>query len=309
VAAVTAPVPVHGEASTGDNATAVELRHCVIPAAGLGTRFLPATKALPKELLPVLDRPVIQWGVEEAVAAGAREMVVVISEGKELITEHFRRQPVLEALLELRGKTAELEAVRASDHLADFTWVMQDQPLGLGHAVLCAADAVGDRDFLCMLPDDLSYAATPVLRQLVDAYEEYHTPILALMRVPRDQISRYGAALVSSTHGNVHRVSAVVEKPSPDEAPSDLAIMGRYVLTAGIFEALRHTKPGAGGEIQLTDGIGALIDSGPVHGVEFTGELLDVGTPAGWLATNARLAAQHPTLGPALREAMNLVSA
>ncbi len=257
----------------------------------------------------MLDRPVIQWGVEEAVAAGAREMVVVISAGKELITEHFRRQPVLEELLERRGKIAELEAVRATDHLADFTWVMQDEPRGLGHAVLCAADAVGNRDFLCMLPDDLSYAATPVLRQLVDAYERYHTPILALMRVPRGQISRYGVAAVSTSDGSVHRVTAVVEKPTAETAPSDLAIMGRYVLTAGIFEALRHTEPGAGGEIQLTDGIGALMEAGPVHGVEFTGELLDVGTPAGWLATNARLAAQHPTLGAALREAMAMVSA
>ena len=257
----------------------------------------------------MLDRPVIQWGVEEAVAAGAREMVVVISPGKELISEHFRPQPGLEALLEERGRTAELEAVRATDHIAEFTWVMQDEPLGLGHAVLCAADAVGDNVFLCMLPDDLSHGTTPVLTQLVEAYEQYHTPILALMRVGGDEISRYGCAAVSESDGRVHRVSAVVEKPARDEAPSDLAIMGRYVLTPTIFEALRHTSPGAGGEIQLTDGIAALLDAGPVHGVEFTGELLDVGTPAGWLATNARLAAADPTLGPALRAALAMVTA
>jgi UTP--glucose-1-phosphate uridylyltransferase len=284
----------------------VDLRHCVIPAAGLGTRFLPATKALPKELLPVLDRPVIQWGVEEAVAAGATEMVVVISDGKELIQQHFTAQPALEALLEKRGK---LEAVRASDHLASFTWVRQDEPLGLGHAVLCAADAVGDRPFLCMLPDDLSYGPVPVLSQLVDAHHEYGTPILALMRVPRDQISRYGCAAIAASHGRVHRVSAVVEKPDAKDAPSDLAIMGRYVLTPDIFVALRATKAGAGGEIQLTDGIGALLDAGPVHGVEFTGELLDVGTPAGWLATNARLALGDPALGAALRAAVEPVTA
>jgi UTP--glucose-1-phosphate uridylyltransferase len=287
----------------------VELRHCVIPAAGLGTRFLPATKALPKELLPVLDRPVIQWGVEEAVAAGAREMVVVISEGKELIQQHFTVQPELEALLERRGKLEELEAVRASDHLAHFTWVRQDQPLGLGHAVLCAADAVGDRPFLCMLPDDLSHGRVPVLRQLADAHEEYHTPILALMRVPREEISRYGCATIGESHGRLHRVTAVVEKPTADDAASDLAIMGRYVLTPEIFDALRHTGPGAGGEIQLTDGIASLIEAGPVYGVEFTGELLDVGTPAGWLATNARLARDHPTLGRALRDALQMVAA
>jgi UTP--glucose-1-phosphate uridylyltransferase len=284
----------------------VDLRHCVIPAAGLGTRFLPATKALPKELLPVLDRPVIQWGVEEAVAAGAGEMVVVISEGKELIQEHFSVKPELEALLEKRGKLDELEAVRASDHMASFTWVRQDEPLGLGHAVLCAANAVGDRPFLCMLPDDLSYGPDPVLCQLVEAYREHQTPILALMRVPPDQISRYGCAAIAESHGRVHRVSAVVEKPKAEDAPSDLAIMGRYVLTPDIFEALRNTQPGAGGEIQLTDGIAALLDAGAVHGVEFTGELLDVGTPAGWLATNARLAMDDPSLAGALRAALEV---
>jgi UTP--glucose-1-phosphate uridylyltransferase len=287
----------------------VDLRHCVIPAAGLGTRFLPATKALPKELLPVLERPVIQWGVEEAVAAGASEMVVVISEGKELIQQHFTAQPELEALLLERGKLEELEAVRACDHLASFIWVRQDEPLGLGHAVLCAAEAVGDRPFLCLLPDDLSYGAVPVLRQLVDAHQEYRTPILALMRVSREQISRYGCAAIAESHGRVHRISAVVEKPEAENAPSDLAIMGRYVLTPDVFDALRATRPGAGGEIQLTDGIGALIDEGAVHGVEFTGELLDVGTPAGWLVTNARLALDDPVLAASLRAALEPVTA
>ncbi len=282
----------------------MDLRHCVIPAAGLGTRFLPATKALPKELLPVLDRPVIQWGVEEAVAAGAAEMVVVISDGKELIQQHFSVQPALEELLQARGKLEALEAVRATDHLASFTWVRQDQPLGLGHAVLCAAEAVGDRPFMCMLPDDLSHGPDPVLRQLVEVYQEHGTPVLALMRVSREQISRYGCAAVAQSRGRVHRLSAVVEKPSAEDAPSDLAIMGRYVLTPDIFDALRATEPGAGGEIQLTDGIAALLDSGAVHGLEFTGELLDVGTPAGWLATNARLALHDATLGSALRAAM-----
>ncbi len=287
----------------------MDLRYCVIPAAGLGTRFLPATKALPKELLPVLDRPVIQWAVEEAVAAGASEMVMVISEGKELIQQHFARNPQLERHLADRGKLEELAAVRASDGLAHFTWVQQDQPLGLGHAVLCAADAVKNKPFLCMLPDDLSLGTIPLLRQLVDAYAEHRAPILALMRVPRDEISRYGCASVAESHGRVHRVTAVVEKPSAEDAPSELAIMGRYVLTPDIFDALRDTQPGAGGEIQLTDGIGALVERGPVYGVEFSGELLDVGTPAGWLATNARLAADKPRLRAALRAAMDLVSA
>jgi UTP--glucose-1-phosphate uridylyltransferase len=293
----------------GRQCAAVDLRHCVIPAAGLGTRFLPATKALPKELLPVLDRPVMQWGVEEAVAAGAREMVTVISDGKELIQQHFSPQPHLEAVLEARGKLAELEAVRASDHLANFTWVRQEEPLGLGHAVLCAAEAVGPHPFMCLLPDDLSHGPVPVLRELADAFAEYRTPILALMRMPREQISRYGCVAVAESHGRVHRLSGVVEKPAADEAPSDLAIMGRYVLTPDVFDALRSTRPGAGGEIQLTDGIGALLQAGAVHGVEFTGELLDVGTPAGWLATNVRLALEHSTLAGAVRDAMRPVSA
>jgi UTP--glucose-1-phosphate uridylyltransferase len=187
--------------------------------------------------------------------------------------------------------------------------VRQDQPLGLGHAVLCAAEAIGDRPFMCMLPDDLSYGEVPVLRQLVEAYAHHHSPILALMRVSGEEISRYGCAAIAESDGRIHRVSAVVEKPLQEDAPSDLAIMGRYVLTPEIFDALRGTKPGAGGEIQLTDGIAALLDSGPVYGVEFSGELLDVGTPAGWLATNARLALDHPSLAGALRAAMEMVTA
>ncbi len=282
----------------------MELHHCVIPAAGLGTRFLPATKALPKELLPVLDRPVIQWGVEEAVAAGADTMVVVISEGKELIQEHFRVQPRLEAVLEARHKLAELEVVRATDHMATFEWVYQNEPLGLGHAVLCAADVVGDNPFLCLLPDDLSDAATPVLKQLSAAYAELGTPVLALMRVTKEQISRYGCATVAESRGRLHRVTRMVEKPAADEAESDLAIMGRYVLTPPIFDALRRTQPGAGGEIQLTDGINALLELGEVWGLEFEGSLLDVGTPAGWLQTNIALAASHPTLRNALPRAL-----
>ncbi len=274
----------------------MRILHCVIPAAGLGTRFLPATKVLPKEMLPVLDRPAIQWGVEEAVAAGAQKMVVVINAGKEMIQAHFTPQPQLEAVLEARGKTEELRSVRASDHLASFDWVHQDEPHGLGHAVLCAAEVVGDNPFLCLLPDDLSVGATPVLRQLHEAFGQLHTPILALKRVPKEQISRYGCATVAETRGRWHRVTRVVEKPGAGKAESDLAIMGRYVFPSSIFPALQRLKPGVGGEIQLTDGIAALLAEGEVWGVEFEGELLDVGTPLGWLETNLRLAAKHPKL-------------
>jgi UTP--glucose-1-phosphate uridylyltransferase len=282
----------------------VDVRHCVIPAAGLGTRFLPATKALPKELLPVLDRPILQWGVEEAKAAGIETVVMVISRGKELLAAHFDSAPDLERTLEARGKREELDAVRRPQQLARFAYVYQPEPLGLGHAVLQANAVVQGRPFACLLPDDLSWADRPVLAQLVDAYRELQTPVLALMRVPRDQISRYGSVAVSETRGRLHRVTGMVEKPNPDEAPSDLAIMGRYVLTPAVMEALEHTRPGAGGEIQLTDGIAGALADGPVWGLEFEGELLDVGTPEGWIRTLVRTARDHPTFGPALQLAL-----
>jgi UTP--glucose-1-phosphate uridylyltransferase len=281
----------------------VEPRRCVIPAAGLGTRFLPATKAIPKELLPVLDRPVIQWAVQEAVAAGAEEIVLVLAEGKDEIANHLRPDPALERILEERGKGAELDAVREAGNLARVTVVRQKEPRGLGDAVLCAADAAGGGPFLCMLPDDLSVADRPVLLQLWEAFERFGTPILGLARVPRETISRYGCADVAETQGRLHRVRGLVEKPRPEEAKSDLALMGRYVLPPAIFAALRQTKPGALGEIQLTDGIAALLGQGDVWGVEFEGQLLDVGTPAGWLATNVRLGREHPRFRDAVLSA------
>ena len=281
----------------------------MIPAAGLGTRFLPATKELPKELLPVLDRPVIQWAVEEAVASGADEIVLVLAEGKEALAAHLRPDLPLERLLEERGKLAELAAVRKAGNLCKVTVARQTAPRGLGDAVLCAADAVGDRTFLCMLPDDLSVADPPLLRQLWTAHEQLGTSILALMRVPGDQISRYGCAEIGVSRGKLHRVVGLVEKPRPGEARSDLAVMGRYVLTPAIFPAIRDTQPGALGEIQLTDAIGKLLGSGEVWGVEFEGELLDVGTPAGWLATNLRLAKQYPEFSAAVAQSQGMVGA
>lgn len=283
----------------------MDVRHCVIPAAGLGTRFLPATKALPKELLPVLDRPVIQWGVEEAVAAGLDTMVMVVARGKELLAAHFDSAPDLERNLEKRGKLDGLAAVRHAQNLAHFTYVYQPEPLGLGHAVLQARSVVKDRPFACLLPDDVSWGGTrPVLAQLVDAYQKLQTPVLALMRVGKDQISRYGSVATAETRGRLHRVTSMVEKPHPDRAPSDLAIMGRYVLTPAVMEALARTGPGAGGEIQLTDGIAGALAAGEVWGLEFEGELLDVGTPEGWIKTLVRTARDHPTFGPALQQAL-----
>jgi UTP--glucose-1-phosphate uridylyltransferase len=301
---VSSGIPAAGTSADGPEFGAVEPLRCVIPAAGLGTRFLPATKALPKELLPVLDRPVIQWAVEEAVAAGAGEIVLVLRPGRDEIAQHLEPDPELERILEERGKAVELEAVRRAGHLAVITVARQIEPRGLGDAVLSAAGAVGDGPFLCMLPDDLSVAERPVLLQLWEAFQELQAPILALKRVPREQISRYGCAEVIETRGRMHRLASVVEKPRPEEAKSDLAIMGRYVLVPAIFPKLRETKPGALGEIQLTDAIAALLREGDVWGVEFEGELLDVGTPSGWLATNIRLGGQDPRFRDAVRTAV-----
>jgi UTP--glucose-1-phosphate uridylyltransferase len=287
----------------------VDVRHCVIPAAGLGTRFLPATKALAKELLPVLDRPVIQWAVEEAVAAGVTDVILVLAEGKDAVADHLRPDPELERFLEERGKQRELEAVRKAGNLARITVVRQPEPRGLGDAVLCAADAVGDQPFLCMLPDDLSLADPPVLAQLWDTFEQHRSAVVGLQRVTRDQISRYGCAEIGQTFGREHQIRGLVEKPPADQAKSDLAVMGRYVLTPDIFAALRATQPGALGEIQLTDAIASLLSSREVWGLEFAGELLDVGTPAGWLATNIRLGKQAPRFGDVVRAALEMAPA
>jgi UTP--glucose-1-phosphate uridylyltransferase len=281
----------------------MDIRHCIIPAAGLGTRFLPATKALPKELLPVLDRPVLQWGVEEAVAAGCSSLIVITSRGKEVLAAHFDRAPELEHELEARGKVKELEAVRHAEHLARFSWVYQSEARGLGHAVLQAEHLVQGQTVACMLPDDLSWGPRPVLAQLVEAHRETRTTILALQRTPREEIVRYGCAAIAQSRGRLHRITGLVEKPALDEAPSDLAVMGRYVLSPGVMTALRTTSPGAGGEIQLTDGIAAVLRDEEVWGLEFEGELLDVGTPQGWLRTLLRLAAEDEHLGPLMREA------
>ena len=288
---------------------AVDVRHCVIPAAGLGTRFLPATKAVAKELLPVLDRPVIQWAVEEAAAAGVTDVILVLADGKDAVADHLRPDPALERVLAERGKHRELEAVRHAGNLARITVVRQPEPRGLGDAVLCAAEAVGDRPFLCMLPDDLSLAEPPVLAQLWDVHMQRNCPVIALMRVGRDQISRYGCAEIGATHQREHQIVGLVEKPPAAEAKSDLAVMGRYVLTPDIFPALRETRPGALGEIQLTDAIAALLPDRELWGLEFAGELLDVGTPAGWLATNIRLGRRDPVLGPVVRSALEMAPA
>jgi UTP--glucose-1-phosphate uridylyltransferase len=270
------------------------IRKSVIPAAGLGTRFLPATKVLPKEILPVVDKPVIEWGVEEARSAGAEEVLLVLSPGKEILLKHYEPNPELEGYLEERGKLDMLERVRAIGAGVKVTEVLQREPLGLGHAVLQAKDAVGDEFFTALLPDDIFIAGKSVLAQMVAVHDQQGCSVLAVRRVPRDLIGRYGSIAFSAQEGNVFTVTDMVEKPKPEEAPSDLAIMGRYVLSPRIFAELEATPRGAGGEIQLTDGIKGLLRTEKVVALEFEGDYFDVGTIAGWLKTSIALGRARP---------------
>jgi len=279
----------------------------VVPVAGLGTRFLPATKATPKEMMPVVDKPAIQYIVEEAVRAGLKDVLFVTGRGKTPIEDHFDRQPELEDKLEAGGKQDLLDRIMRATDLANVHSVRQGEARGLGHAVLCAAQHVGDEPFAVFLGDDLIDERDTLLTQMLDVQQRVGGSVIALMEVPQDQIRLYGCAAVESTDtDDVVRITDLVEKPSPDEAPSNLAIIGRYVLTPAIFGALRRTKPGSGGEIQLTDAIQQLIgrdgDGGPVHGVVFRGRRYDTGDKADYLKSIVRMACDRSDLGPEFRK-------
>jgi UTP--glucose-1-phosphate uridylyltransferase len=279
--------------------TSAVVRKAVIPAAGMGTRFLPATKAVPKEMLPVVDTPTIQYVVEEAVAAGIGDVLLVTGRGKEAIEDHFDRAPELEELLEAKGDTAGLELIRKSDQLAAVHSIRQGAPKGLGHAVLCAADHVGDEPFAVLLGDDFIHPSDPLLRRLLEVRERYGGSVVTLMEVDRDQISLYGAATVEPTgEDDVFRVIDLVEKPDPDDAPSNLVIIGRYVCDPAIFGVLRETPPGRGGEIQITDALKTLAqtdsDGGGVHGVLFRGRRFDTGNRLDYLRTIVQFACERP---------------
>jgi UTP--glucose-1-phosphate uridylyltransferase len=278
-------------------------RKAVIPAAGLGTRFLPATKAVPKELLPVVDTPALQYIVEEAARAGLTEVLVVTGRGKEAIADHFDRAPELEAALEKKGDTGRLAAVRRSAELASMHFVRQGTPLGLGHAVLCADSFVGDEVFAVMLGDDMIDTRDHLLEQMLAVQAEHGGCVVALLEVPREAVSLYGCVVAEATAtADVVRITDLVEKPSPEDAPSNLAIIGRYVLSPAIFPALRETRPGRGGEIQLTDGLRAVAEAGePVHGVVFRGRRYDTGDRGDYLRAVVRLACDRPDIGPEFR--------
>jgi UTP--glucose-1-phosphate uridylyltransferase len=278
----------------------------VIPAAGLGTRFLPATKAVPKEMLPVVDRPAIQYVVEEAVAAGLSDVLLITGRNKRPLEDHFDRNVELELTLEAKGDDAKLALVQASTELADVHYVRQGDPKGLGHAVLVAAEHVGDQPFAVLLGDDLIDPRDPLLTRMLEVQQELGGSVVALMEVPREQISLYGSAAVQATgDDDVVRIDHLVEKPPVDEAPSNLAVIGRYVLHPAVFDVLRETPPGRGGEIQLTDALQTLAqrparEGGSVHGVVFRGRRYDTGDRVDYLKAVVQLACERPDLGPDL---------
>jgi UTP--glucose-1-phosphate uridylyltransferase len=272
------------------------IRKAVFPAAGLGTRFLPATKAQPKEMLPVVDKPIIQYGVEEAVAAGIDQIIVVTGRDKRAIVDHFDISFELEHYLKDRGKTRELQLVRKISDLVDITYIHQKEPLGLGHAVLMAKDVVGNEPFAVFLADDIIRSQTPAIKQMMDVFGPRQASVLALQRVETDQVSRYGIVKVGKSDGRIHEVVDMVEKPDPDKAPSNLAILGRYILKPSIFGILETTHEGVGGEIQLTDALRTLAQQETMLGLEFEGTYYDVGTVSGFLKTSIAFALERPGL-------------
>jgi UTP--glucose-1-phosphate uridylyltransferase len=287
--------------------SAAKVRKAVFPAAGLGTRFLPATKAQPKEMLPVVDKPIIQYGVEEALHSGIRNIIIVTGRGKSAIEDHFDVSFELESMLESRGRTDLLNIVRQVSDLIDVSYIRQKEALGLGHAVLRAKELVGPEPFATVLADDVIDAETPVIRQLLDIYEFFAAPVLAVMEVPKEQISSYGcidAEPVShqGSKGKVFRIRNLVEKPKVNEAPSNLAIIGRYILTPDIFESIQSIEPGAGGEIQLTDSLRHLLRTRPIYAYKFEGTRYDAGDKLGFLKATVELALQRDDLGGPFRE-------
>lgn len=270
------------------------LKKAVLPAAGLGTRFLPVTKAVPKEMLPLLDRPCIEYVVAEAVEAGITDVVLVTSRGKAAMEDYFDRSPALEATLEAAGKRALLDEVRRVARLATVVTVRQQEQKGLGHAVLAAAPAVGDEPFAVLLGDDIIDAPTPAIGQLAKVHADFGGAVVALQEVPRADTKKYGICAGEMETADRMRVRAMVEKPAPEDAPSNLSIVGRYVLPGEIFEILRRTPPGAGGEIQLTDAIAVLAARGEARGLLFQGQRFDTGNPLGLLDAALHFALRRP---------------
>lgn len=284
-----------------------KVRKAVFPAAGLGTRFLPATKAQPKEMLPIVDKPLIQYGVEEAMHSGIQNIIIVTGRGKSSIEDHFDVSFELEQLLESKNKTEMLSMVRSISDMIDVSYVRQKEALGLGHAVLRAKELVGNEPFAVILSDDIIASETPCVRQLLDVYEFYGASVLALMEVPPEQISAYGvvdAEMVSDNgrENRLYRIRNMVEKPKAADAPSNLAIIGRYVLTPEIFGCVESIEPGSGGEIQLTDALKYMLRNRPIYGLKFEGTRYDAGDKLGFLKATVEFALNRHDLGQQFRE-------
>lgn len=278
------------------------LSKIVFPAAGMGTRFLPATKATPKEMLTVVDRPMIQYGVEEALASGMDDIIMITGRGKRAIEDHFDISAELEANLHKTGKDSLYQEVSRVARMASVAYVRQKEAKGLGHAVLCAAPWVGDECFGVSLADELMISDKPVMQQLREAHEKTGFSVVALAQVPDDEVSRYGIAKVESDDNGLIRLSGMVEKPSIDDAPSNLAMIGRYIFTPQLFKHLEQGKAGVGGELQLTDAMNALAKEEPVYGLVVETERFDAGNPLGFLIANAILGLRHPKHGAALKQ-------
>jgi UTP--glucose-1-phosphate uridylyltransferase len=275
----------------------------VFPVAGLGTRFLPATKASPKEMMPIVDKPLIQYAVEEAVAAGITDMIFVTGRSKRAIEDHFDKAYELETELEVRGKTEMLEFVRGMlPRNINCIYIRQPEALGLGHAVLCAKPAVGDEPFAVLLADDLLDGNPPVMRQMVDVFGYYHCSVLGVQDVPRADTRSYGIVAARPLAERIEQVSAIVEKPKPEDAPSTLAVVGRYVLTPRIFHHLETVAPGSGGEIQLTDGIASLMQEQQILAYRYEGTRYDCGSKLGYLQATVELGMRHPEVGDAFAD-------
>jgi len=280
----------------------MKIRKAIFPVAGLGTRFLPATKALPKEMLPVVDKPLIQYVVEEALEAGIEQLIFVTGRGKTALEDHFDRSHELEDVLKQRGKDDLLEVIeRLVPETGSIVYTRQNEPLGLGHAIWCARDIVGDEPFAVLLADDLVRNGEPVLSQMIKRFERLRSSMAAVMEVPKDQTDKYGILDAVELEDHVVRVNSLVEKPDPADAPSNLAIIGRYILTPQIFDFLGKRKFGAGGEIQLTDAMEMLLDRQPVYGFRFNGKRFDCGDKAGFLMANLAYAMDRPEMAEKIK--------
>ncbi len=278
----------------------VKVRKAVIPAAGMGTRFLPITKTIPKEMLPLLDRPVIQEVVEESVLSGIRDIVLVTGMGKNSIEDYFDISPQLERFLAEKGKESLLERVEKVSRMVDIASIRQKEPKGLGHAIQCARSLVGDDPFAVLLGDDIIDSRTPCTAQLIEVFERFGKPVVALQEVPLEDVHRYGVVQGEEVEPGVFFISRLVEKPDPDQAPSRHAVAGRYILPPEIFTYLEATKPGAGGEIQLTDALDGMAGKSGIYGLMFEGQRYDTGNLLGFLIANIQYALNDEELGPQL---------